>query len=263
MGQPIAGSNPALSASAATAGYACRVTPRPSPIDAAFRRMLDADDRKNADRTDNEAWDAWQRAATDYWVLRHPEIARYRRGDPTRTPTVAEFRDLAELVSRAMDGIPHDWRLQPASSEKAERLARVGWFHELGTALYGPVISALERAPHDPAAVETLVRFLEADVYCFRSGYLKADVCDAIKRLELDPPTTRRLRAVVLAVVDSWDRREFRAYCRLARAVDGEDLRAALRDRLTWSKPHVPRRARWVLEAIGERPTSLASRRGR
>ncbi len=233
------------------AGYASSVS-RPNPVDVAFQRMLEADDRKNADPRNNEAWDAWQRAATDYWVLRHPDLARYRRSDPLRTPTVSELRDLAQLVSRAMDDIPHDWRLQPASAEKAERLARVGWFHELGAALYGPVVSALGRVPGDAAATETLVRFLEADVYCFRSGYLKADVIDVLKRVDLDAGATSRLRRVVLEVVDSYDRREFRAYCRLARKVDGEELRGPLRDRLTWSNPHVPRRAHWVLEALGD-----------
>jgi hypothetical protein len=236
---------------------------RPTDVAAAAaQRMLDAEDRKGRTR-DGDDWAAWQLAARDYWLLVHPELARHRRRDPTRTPTVPEFRELAEQLSRSMEGIPQDWRIQPASAERTERLARVGWFHELGSALYEPVFSSIERAPRDPAAVETLVRFLEADVYCFRSGYAKADVIRALTRLDLDPVTTRRLRAVVLDAVDSWDRREFRAYCRLARKVDSEELRGQLRDRLTTSKPHVPRRARWVLEAIGERPTSPASRRGR
>jgi hypothetical protein len=214
--------------------------------------MLEADDRKNASFSDDD-WDAWQRAATDYWVLRHPELRPWRRGDPTRTPTIAALRERAEQLSRAMDGIPHDWRLQSPSAEKAERLARVGWFHELHAALYGPVFSAIERAPRERSAVETLIRFLEADVYCDRSGYVKADVIRALTRLDLQPDDVDRLRAVVLDVVDSYDRREFRAYCRLARRVDGQALREPLRDRLTTSRPHVPRRARWVLDALGER----------
>ena len=220
-------------------------------IEVPLQRMLDADDAK--DRTNRyEDWTAWQRAATDYWVLRHPDLARYRRGEPTRSPSVAEMREKAELLSRAMDGVPDTWRLAPPSAEKAEHLARVGWFHELYAALYEPISSAIKRTADNRNAVETLVRFLESDVYCFRSGYMKADVIRALGRADLDDRTIRRLRAVVLDVVDSYDRREYRAYVRLACRVDGDGLREALRERLTSSSTRVARHARWVLEGLGD-----------
>src|SRR4051794_12522983 len=156
MGQPIAGSNPALSAS--PAGYAVPMPRQPRAVDLALRRMLDAEDRKDGTGAGAD-WNEWQRAATDYWLLLHPELAPHRRGDPARTPTVAELRERAGLVSRAMHGIPSNWRLQPRSAERSERLARVGWFHELGLGLYEPVFDAIARAPRDRAAVETLIRF--------------------------------------------------------------------------------------------------------
>lgn len=231
--------------------YALSMRRQNTTLDTALRRMLDADDAKNA-TSSNDDWATWQQAAADYWVLRHPELARFRRGEATRTPSIAEMRGRAELLGRAMDGVPDTWRLAPPSVEKAEHLARVGWFHELYAGLYDPIYGAIERASGDRNAVETLVRFLESDVYCFRSGYVKADAIRALGRADLDDSVVRRLRAVVLEVVDSYDRREFRAYVRLARRVDGEKLRTALRERLASSSTRVARHARWVLEGLGD-----------
>jgi hypothetical protein len=105
----------------------------------------------------------------------------------------------------------------------------------------------------DAAAVETLVRFLEADVYCHRSGYQKADAIRFLTRARLSVESERRLRDVVLAVVDDFDRREFRSYIRLARRVDDESLRAALRRRAFSDHRRTSRHARWVLKGLGER----------
>lgn len=159
------------------------VVSRPeSAIDRALHRMLEAEQVSNAGRS-NEDWDVWQRAATDYWVLIHPGLARFRRGDPAQTPTVEEMRERAEIIARAMDKVPDTWRLAPPSRQRAEHLARVGWFHEQGSGLYGPIAHALERLRHDdPSGIETLVRFLESDVYCFRSGYMKAEVIRFLTR---------------------------------------------------------------------------------
>jgi hypothetical protein len=90
--------------------------------------------------------------------------------------TVGEIRQRADLLARSMSDVPFTWRLAAPSPAKAENLARVGWFHELYAGLYGPIEAALKPAEQgDARAVETLVRFLEADVYCHRSGYQKAD----------------------------------------------------------------------------------------
>lgn len=101
-----------------------------------------------------------------------------------------------------------------------------------------------------PEAPEAVVRFLEADPWFFRSGYIKADLIRFLRRLEFPQDLATRLRRVVLAVVDRGDRREFRRYCRLARSVDAPDLREGLALRLGHDDPAVRRRARWVLDAL-------------
>ena len=106
-------------------------------------------------------------------------------------------------------------------------------------------------AAGDAAAVELAVVFLEADPWFFRSGYVKADLIRRLQRLTLTPKLIDRLSAVVLAVVDGRDRREFRWYARLARRIDNSQLREALLERHKVTDPGVRRRAGWVLDALG------------
>jgi hypothetical protein len=216
--------------------------------------MLDAEHLHEAHRANDDLWAAWQRAATDYWVLLHPELARFRAGDPQRTPSITEMRERAELVTHAMDGIPETWRLAADSPTRNEQSARVGWWHELMAGLYGPVGNAMARLHDgDLSGVETLVRFLEADVYCDRSGYMKADVIRILTRADLNKATHERLLTVVLAAVDGFDRREFRSYIRLARRVDSDALRQELALRLGSTTARASRHAKWMLAGIDQR----------
>lgn len=128
----------------------------------------------------------------------------------------------------------------------------------------------------DRTKLEVVITFLEADLYFDRSGYVKEKIIRYIKLPMLTPQHVARLQAVVLAIVDKRDGREFRDYCRLARKVDSPELREQLRHRLTRAWPSarsltddlpalmlvaqqdrdIRRRARWVLEALGEKDTS-------
>ena len=99
---------------------------------------------------------------------------------------------------------------------------------------------------------------LEADPFFFRTGYEKAMLIRAIKPSMLTPSDIRRLQNVVLSLVDRRDERDFRAFCRLARKVDGPELREGLAQRMTSSDPplidlDVRRRARWVLESLARK----------
>lgn len=132
-------------------------------------------------------------------------------------------------------------------------------FHKAVTAAYPPGFweDFYRLRDGDPAGLERAVRFLEADPWFFRSGYVKADLLRFIKRTDLSPAYRRRLRRVLLAAVSHRDRREFRYYCRLARTLDDPELRQALAQRLTDSDAGVRRRARWMLEAL-EQPEAAS-----
>src|SRR3954471_20128502 len=114
----------------------------------ALRRMLDADDAKKISQ-DHGEWTTCQHAATNYWLLVHPELGHLRRSDPLVDLTVERMHELAANLSHAKDGIPSNWRLQKPSEAKVEHLARVGWFHELLKGLYEPMWAALAAPPGD------------------------------------------------------------------------------------------------------------------
>jgi hypothetical protein len=100
----------------------------------------------------------------------------------------------------------------------------------------------------DPALVEHSIAFLELDPYVFRSGYAKAAIIRCIKRLPFTHAQIQRLQGVVLRALDKCDRREFRAYCRLAAAVDSPAFSTRISERLDSPDAAVRRRARYILD---------------
>ena len=98
--------------------------------------------------------------------------------------------------------------------------------------------------------VDAAIKFLEKDEWEFGSGYVKADLIRLVKKLDLRPDQADRLRRVLLAVVDDRDRREFRAYCRLASKLDSEQLRNELALRLEGEDDGIRRRAQWMLHYL-------------
>jgi hypothetical protein len=104
----------------------------------------------------------------------------------------------------------------------------------------------------DPAGLETAISFLEADPWFFGSGYAKAELIRLINKCELSDVYRRRLQNVVLAVLETHDRREFRSYCRLAKKVYSERFRAELLTLLNHTSSNVRRRAQWVLDACNK-----------
>jgi NAD(P)H-hydrate repair Nnr-like enzyme with NAD(P)H-hydrate dehydratase domain len=105
------------------------------------------------------------------------------------------------------------------------------------------------------------LRFLEADPWCFRSGYVKADLVRAAIRLDLTEAEKDRLRRVVLLVVDDPVlRRELRPYARLAVAVAGPGLVEGLEARSSVESPVIRSNARWILDALAGRQLPRMSR---
>lgn len=111
-------------------------------------------------------------------------------------------------------------------------------------------------------AVEEAIAFLELDPMCFRSGYVKADLLRALRRVELTEPQKERLRSVIVDAARRGARREFRWYCRLARSLDTPALRDELWQVLDSGDPRAARAAGWALTACmrnDERPNPEGS----
>ena len=109
----------------------------------------------------------------------------------------------------------------------------------------------------DPETVELVIEFLEADPIYFRSGYHKVDMIRQLCRMPLSQDHKNRLQQVVLYQIRQRDKREFRAYCRLAKAVANEAFYRQVSTLAGPSNGRIPRHARWVLRHLnaGRRTT--------
>jgi len=102
----------------------------------------------------------------------------------------------------------------------------------------------------DPTTLELAVRFLEVNPHFFRSGYHKVDFIKHLCRNPLSDDQKKRLQQVVLARIRGRDIREFRAYCRLARAVTNPEFQKQVAQMAGPSGGTVPRHAQWVLNFL-------------
>ena len=213
------------------------------------RDALDRDPNNPAKRV------AWSEASADYYLGLHPEDAGWRRTDPADgIPSVEEIRTRSEVADRAHRAIPHLGRIDPRPGHHDAWSAQLGWAHETWREVFTDRFSAAESAVKagDESGLEYCIRFLEADPWCFGSGYAKARLIPAIRKFDLDGPTRERLRRVVLAVVDDTRRRrEIPRYGQLARAVDSPDLRVQLEHRTAAIDPQVRYNANTVLMILG------------
>jgi hypothetical protein len=168
-------------------------------------------------------------------------------------PSVEHIRDRSLVADRAGKAVPRRGRVDPDPERHDEWSARLGWFNETWMAVFTDgfraAVAALKAG--DQSGLEYGVRFLEADPWCFRSGYMKARLIPAIARLDLDASIRQRLAHVVLAAVDDpRRRREIRQYGTLARVAATPDLRRQLGERAAAADPQIQFNARQVLERL-------------
>jgi hypothetical protein len=195
--------------------------------------------------------EAWLKASVDYYLALHPDDVRWRpEGLDAEIPSVDEIRARAAVADRAHQAIPRTGRIDPDPEVRDTWSAQVGWAQETQRAVFTEALWAAQAALQagDRSGLEYGVRFLEADPWCFRSGYVKPTLIYPITRLELDESVRERLRRVVLAVVDDRRRRrEISRYGRLAWGVGNAELRAELERRTADDDPHVRYNASKVL----------------
>ncbi|TDR93943.1 hypothetical protein [Enterovirga rhinocerotis] len=144
-------------------------------------------------------------------------------------------------------------RNDPTAVEALAWRAAARQFHVCIERAYPPLfwdcVGAVRRG--ERSGLDEVIGFLEADPWFFRSGYVKADILVSLKRVALERGHERRLRAVLLAVVDGRDRREFRSYCHLAPRLATPEFRRELAGRAASPDRAVARRGAWMLAALG------------
>ncbi len=170
---------------------------------------------------------------------RHDDLVRAfdergRRADKAHADMHAAFRaGLRDADPAAYGSLVDEFR-------SATRAA----LHGVGPDIYARIDAG------DRTALDIAVAFLAADPWFFSSGYVKANLIRRLKRAQLDEARCERLRRAVLHAVTTRDRREFRDYCRLARAVTRPNLIVTLRVRSLDPDPGVRRRAGWMLKYV-------------
>jgi len=115
----------------------------------------------------------------------------------------------------------------------------------------------------DPAAVEMAIKFLEADPWFFRSGYIKQEVIRHLKAAPLTAGQQIRLRYVILARIQGRDTREFRSYCRLAPFVTNPSFEEQVADLAASRTPLVSRHAKWVLAILPRQRQKVSRKQAR
>jgi hypothetical protein len=118
-----------------------------------------------------------------------------------------------------------------AAAAEIERLRCAGksGFNDAVQAFYAPFDDLPQRLrDHERGAIEPALMFLEADPWCFRSGYMKADLMRALASgLDLDAYRSR-IHRVVLHRLRNPEPRLAQPTIRLAAATWGPDLQADL-----------------------------------
>lgn len=129
---------------------------------------------------------------------------------------MARRNDVLEAAYRARDGsAEHDAAWRDAADA----------FHRAVNALYEPFTGIGRRIRDgDRAAIDEALRFLEADPWCFRSGYLKEELMTALANTTLPDDLRGRVQGVVLHHLANREPRLLRPTGRLAANVWDEAL---------------------------------------
>ena len=97
-------------------------------------------------------------------------------------------------------------------------------------------------------AIETAIVFLEADPVFFRSGYLKEELIENLKKVEFTEKQKTGIQNILLRIIDTKYCREFRRYCKLSRKVNTKDFLIELEKRAESANKDISRRAKWMLK---------------
>jgi len=189
------------------------------------------------------------------WLEQVPGPAlRAKEGSRGEPFTVEAIRQRARVLERNHVELDDAAR----SRDRGERYYRE-WeqaaehFHAAVAAVYPGELedsmAALADAPASMEAVETVITFLEADPWCFRSGYMKQEILRKLRHQPLNPGQKEKLANALIRYVDAGDRREMLGACKLAREHPTQWLRSQLKARLASPDADVARRALLMLSS--------------
>jgi hypothetical protein len=152
-------------------------------------------------------------------------------------PTVATRTDCDDVFARARASR----RSREPGADVAYRLLSRGAYPD-GLA---DLVERLGTSDRD--AVDAAIAWLTLDPFCLWSGYAKGRLMRRLAAAKLSTRQAAKVRAVLIDVIQRGPRQEFRDTCRLARAVNSEELRAELRRLEAHPDAGTRERAIWML----------------
>lgn len=198
--------------------------------------------------------------------LLHPVLVALRRdrllGQDTAVPRSSIRARADELVQLhkdvssaygARDGTmeaDEAWRLAAARFQEATKA-----FYTTFTGLGAPIRAG------NRDAIDFAIRFLEADPWCFRSGYVKADLMTALGNAPVTDDERRRLKAVVLKRLKRREPGLIRPTGRLAANVWDDALMAEIQRVITHGSHAERADAEAVVRAVAHERRSIAGQR--
>ncbi len=247
----------------------------PGPLDidalrAAQDRMRQERDQKETNDRRQQAAKAfdhedWEQAFRLYRGIRQGltpnEISRFELARSRTTPPLIRHEEddrewwlsRAALLEATRRNANESAKRRDESADAYRRWTQAAEsFHDAWHFMYPFEFLQRIRRLRAPSAedVDEALTFLEADPWCFRSGYVKEDILRRVQRVPFAKEHEDRLRNVLVHAVDVGNRREFKWYCRLARRLDNPELRKALLERLASTDPGVRRRAFWMVDGL-------------
>ena len=160
----------------------------------------------------------------------------------------AKLRELHQEIKRTLLKRGQDEK----STEAWSNACREFHYSYDALAFPGGLGRAMSLLPqNDLETIEQSIRFLEADPFYFRSGYIKADIIKHLRRMPLHESQKKRLQKVIIDRIYDKARREFRWYCRLAKYVTDLDFELQLVELAAVDAPKfVALQAQWVLAQL-------------
>lgn len=135
-----------------------------------------------------------------------------------RVDLILKNAEIINEMKEAIDRTAKNQERDPQAWQNATRL-----FNEAYDRLAFP--GGLEHgmrllSKQDPTAVTIAIEYLEANPYCFRSGYIKAKIAHYLKKALLTQAQKKQIQDILItAIKDDHKKEEYKKYCRLARVV--------------------------------------------
>ena len=102
----------------------------------------------------------------------------------------------------------------------------------------------------DSKAIRLAIIFLMADPYFHRSGYIITDILYYLKKVTFNEMQLKSLNAILVYIVQSGYRREFRKFCKFAKKINSKELQDSINLLSLSQDSHIVRRAEWMKIAL-------------